>query len=184
MPGKRKSEEMVGMTEKKPRAKAKAKAKGKKQQQQQQHSADLRASFQTASSNSSQASCKTPQDPADVDRSHQSLFLTYMKNTTQGKDQVAANQASRILSDYKAMTNEQKRVLVTNFFKGGARKAGLSSVYRQMMKTESEPIEKLWQGYATPDMVLDFFKVHVPPTPNKGITQTCCHGLLYGLLFW
>ena len=149
------SRKKAGVEDVKPKARAKAKAKVKKQQ-----AADLRTSFQSAASNQKQH----PQDAEDVQRSHQSLFVTYCKNTTMAKDQIAASQAQRILNDYKQMTPEQKKLVVVNFFKGGGRKSGLSSVFRQVAKTESDANEKMWQGYCTPDMVLDFFKVHDPKT--------------------
>ena len=167
MAPKRKSAEHETPKEKKVRAKA----KGKKQQTQ-----DLRNSFQAAAASNSSSSNQhpRPQDADGVQKSHQSLFVTYLKGTADAKkDLVSANQASRILRDYKGMTNEHKKTLVANFFKAGARKSGLQNIYTQVVKTEAEGDEKLWQGYATPDMILDYYKVpHLPPlTPPTIRTQ-------------
>ena len=95
-------------------------------------------------------------EAAPVQKGDQSLFLTYCKSTAASKDATAAGQALRILEDYKQMTSEQKRKTVTNFFKAGGRKAGLKSLFKQVLSTESSAKDIGWRGWATPSMIMSW----------------------------
>ena len=100
----------------------------------------------------------------EVNSKQQSLFLTYVKGAVSAKDQEHANSAAKILEDYKQSTNEQKKGMVINFFKNGARKQGLAAVYRKVIATSQKVGERGWRGWATPAMIMDFHKVGVGNT--------------------
>ena len=59
-----------------------------------------------------------------VTKASQSLFVTYLKSTAGPKDPGATNQAAQVLQDYKQMTGDQKRSMVSNFFELEERNKG------------------------------------------------------------
>ena len=91
-----------------------------------------------------------------VKKGDQSLFLTYCKSTVASKDPIAANQALKVLEDYKSMTGEAKKAMITNFFKSGGRKQGLSSLFKQVVSTEAAAWDKGWAGWATPSTIMSW----------------------------
>ena len=113
--------------------------------------------YLTTSSNSS--SSNNPH--STVQKGDQSLFVTYLKNTQAStKDPLAANQAARLLEQYREMTNEAKKAMVTGFFKSGGRKAGLSSLFKQSISSQASANEKGWAGWATPSTIMSFSTVN------------------------
>ena len=76
----------------------------------------LKRSFDACSS-SSQAT--TPSSPSDIQKCHQSGFITYAKAAAASKDPARSEQASNVLDMYRTMSPQQKKELVVSFFKAG-----------------------------------------------------------------
>ena len=115
----------------------------------------LKRSFD-ASSSSSQAT--TPGSPSDIQKCHQSGFITYAKAAAASKDPSLSEQASNVLDMYRTMSPQQKKELVVSFFKAGGKRSGLGVVHTQVVKLTDTATEASWSGYATPAMIMDLFK--------------------------
>ena len=103
----------------------------------------------------------------EINSKQQALFLTYVKGAVKAKDEEHANAAAKILQDYKQSSNEQKKGMVINFFKNGARKSGLAAVFRKVVATTQKAGERAWQGWASVASIMEFHKVRTPPSPPK-----------------
>ena len=98
-------------------------------------------------------------EPKEIVRTHQSNFISYLTSATKAKDAEIQSQAMMMLSDYKNMEAEAKKVLISNFYKSGGRKAGLASIYKQSLVHDSEADAKSWEGYVTPGKLLQLLGV-------------------------
>ena len=85
----------------------------------------------------------------DVCKGHQSNFLSYMASACKAKDETVQKKALTVLEEYRKMDQNQKRSMVSNFFKSGGKRSGLSQVYSQTISHEASAASGEWRGYIT-----------------------------------
>ena len=82
-------------------------------------------------------------------RQQHSHFLTHLKATIKSKDASAARQADEINKNYHTLTMEEKRTVISDFFRQGGRKSGLTSCCTQVVQNQQKADDKSWSGYLT-----------------------------------
>ena len=87
--------------------------------------------------------------PSTPSRQQHSHFLTYLKATIKSKDVTAARQADEINKHYHTLTMEEKRTMISDFFRQGGRKSGLTSCFSQVVQNQQKADDKSWSGYLT-----------------------------------
>ena len=121
---------------------------------------------------SSEAKKVVPETPEDINKVHQSGFLSYLNSAKVSAKADISNQATTILASYKRMSAAEKRSMVTSFFQKGGRRSGLEALYQTIITMEDTTTEGSWSGWATPMMIMKWyevggFKKNKPPTPSK-----------------
>ena len=109
--------------------------------------------------------------PAAPTRLQQSGFLTYIKVCLKSRDQETCQQAELINQHYGTLSQEEKRSLICEFYRAGAKKAGLTSTFRQTLKVKSKAQEGDWQGYISFGGLLQLHQVHIKPIYSLALTQ-------------
>ena len=137
-------------------------ANQKRKQQGKEKPSPLQTSFSKASATTPAAAgnkrAATPADVGPTRRQH-SGFLSYLRFATKDcKDTTVQNQAMVISQQYSKMNGQQKKDMITDFFRGGGKRPGLSIIYKQVLVMSSSVNESEWQGYATIGMLLDLHK--------------------------
>ena len=137
-------------------AKAKKKGVSPKKVQAKEKEKDkntLKKAFQkkgdSTSTSSAAAAAATPS------RQQTSLFLTYLRATSKGKDKRAANQAVELAQHYATLDGDSKRALIGEFFRVGGKKAGLCNAFSQSIHTKEAATEGTWSGYVTPSKCME-----------------------------
>ena len=98
-------------------------------------------------------------DAASITKQQQSGFITYLKNTTKGKDAQASSQASELMSHYRSLSSDEKRTLVQSFFLKGGKKAGMAALVKQKLSVKDKASSLGWKGYATPFKIMELHTV-------------------------
>ena len=94
-----------------------------------------------------------------VSKQQQQGFHSYLRVASQAKNEEVQMQATNILEKYSSMDKEGKKAMVSNFYKCGAKRNGLKSLYRQSLTHKSVADQGSWEGYLTAEMVMSKFGV-------------------------
>ena len=92
-------------------------------------------------------------------RKEQTGFLTYVRMAMSAKSAETSHQASLVNSHYNGLGAKEKRALIVEFHKGGAKKAGLACIFSQVLKVQEAAKSSSWEGYITFDGLCDLHKV-------------------------
>ena len=85
----------------------------------------------------------------DVGKAEQAWFVTYLKGTAAGKDELASNKANDMLMRYRSSSNVDKKLMVCQFFRQGGKKQGLNAIVQQTISLKEKANKLSWKGYAT-----------------------------------
>ena len=98
-------------------------------------------------------------------------FLTYIQSALKGRNPECVQQAQAIHEAYGLLSAENKKAMVTEFFRSGGKKAGLSCLYEQHISVHQQCEDQGWAGYITCGLLMDMWKVspsiHVVPYPHN-----------------
>ena len=96
---------------------------------------------------------KKPEDdlrPEQVTKGHQSGFLMFCKAAKGAHDQEVREQAESVLMEYKSLSRDAKKHMVSAFFRSGGKRGGLKNVYSQKVQHKSLAHTGSWEGWLTP----------------------------------
>ena len=74
----------------------------------------LKRSFEQAAATPKSA----PSTPEEIQKTHQSGFLSYCRSAAASKNDAVSRQALEIIETYRGMSQEEKKKLVVSFFRG------------------------------------------------------------------
>ena len=101
-------------------------------------------------------------------RQENSLFLTYLKSAMKGNNETSQAQATALHTYYARLSIQEKKGVISEFFRQGGKKQGLQSIFSQYVECENLAEDGKWSGYANWRKVLKLKEV---PWPNKTITH-------------
>ena len=105
------------------------------------------------------ATAKAKAEPAQIPRKQlTSGFLSYISSAMHSKTDGVADQAKFLHQHYLSMTPEQKRQMVTDFYKSGGKRSGLESTYKQALSFSTKAAGGEWSGYVNLDGLMDLWK--------------------------
>ena len=97
--------------------------------------------------------------PEDLSKKETSGFLMYLRSASQQKDPSIQSAAKAVLDSYRQMGSDEKKVAITNFFKSGGRRAGLNSLFQQIVTHSQNDSVGEWKGYITPTKLMKLWEV-------------------------
>ena len=85
----------------------------------------------------------------EISRTQRSGFLSYIKAAMKSKCDQTSSQAETINRYYAGLGGEEKKAMISEFFRNGGKRSGLSSVFEQTLNISSKAKSGSWSGYCT-----------------------------------
>ena len=119
----------------------------------------LQKSFKKGSKNSPRSKVEEEKEKDKDQRVQNASFLSYLRCALKNKSSEVRGEAESVHAHYFSLSPTEKRTMITDFFRVGGKRPGLSCLYQHTLVVKQKMKDGHWSGYCTAGMLCDLHKV-------------------------